>query len=501
MKNLSLQMTAASALKPTANKSESNIDKSASTEPSAFNTMLSNQLQSQTQARQLQDRQSQDRKSADKLTQDRQLQGRQVQDKQIQDKQLQDKQLQDKQLQDKQLQVQQVGDGQESTTQNMAKPGLAASVTSNEQAGKAAAKVDKAQAADANLVANTAALSTASALTLTNTKGEAELAIDAKLKAQLPVNNTAESNAASLVAAFNIAVVNPQMQAQSAEAAGSRQKNMDNILSQALTQHKTAADKDAALAVEDAAGAAHKANWLDGVLPTAMRQAAGDELAQTKLKQAGMQQTLSQSQQNSAQLNAQAQNNSQQNPLQQSAIEQNLAQQAGVFAATMPASLQAVASGPALAATQAGSSNFINASPGKSGWDQAISQKVMWMAGEGSVQSATLTLNPPDLGPLQVVIHVNNDQVEAQFMSDNADVRQALQDGLANLREKMNEAGIQLGQTNVSAGGQAQQEFGQAAQGQRAQRMSGGDRDNTTETITTRPTAVRSANGLVDTFA
>lgn len=492
MKNLSLQMTPATALKPTANKSETNIDKSASTEPGTFRNMLSNQLQNQAQAKQLQDRQSQDRKSVDKLTQDRQLQGRQAQ-------QLQDKQIQDKQVQDKQVQDKQVANAQESAAQKVVKPGLTPAVTISELAGKAGAKVDKTQATDTHkeLAANTAALATA-ALTLSNTKGEAALADDAKLKAQLPLSNTAETNAASMVAAFNVAVVNPQLQAQSAEAAGSRQMQMDKVLNKALTQSKTGVDKDAAQTMQDPA-AMHKANWLDAVLPTAMRQVAGDELAQTKLHQAGMQQTLSQ--QNSAQLTSQAQNSSQPNAVQQSAIEQTQAQPGGAFAATMPPSLQAVAAGPALAAAQAGSSNYINASPGKSGWDQAISQKVMWMAGEGGVQSATLTLNPPDLGPLQVVIHVNNDQVEAQFMSDNADVRQALQDGLANLRDKMNEAGIQLGQTNVSAGGQAQQEFGQAAQGQRAQRMSGSDSVTATETVITRPTAVRSANGLVDTFA
>lgn len=496
MKNLSLQMTPATALKPTANKSEGNIDKSASTEPSAFNTMLSNQLQTQAQTKQLQDRQSQDKKSANKLTQDRQLQGRQQQDRQLQDKHIENKQLQDKQLQD----------NQGFSKQAASKPELAPAVPANkssssqpalsEAGGKVGAKTDKAQPTTTRieLTENKAAAAANTA------KTEPLLTEDGLLKVQLPANNMAENNAASLVAAFNVAVVNPQLQAQSAEAAGTRQKNMDNILNQALTQSKTVAVKDAALAVEDSAGAAtHNANWLDGVLPTAMRQAAGDELTQTKLQQAGMQQALSQ--QNSAQLTSQAQNNSQHIAVQQSAMEQNQAQSAGIFAATMPASLQAVAAGPALATAQAGSSNFINASPGKSGWDQAISQKVMWMAGEGGVQSATLTLNPPDLGPLQVVIHVNNDQVEAQFMSDNADVRQALQDGLANLRDKMNEAGIQLGQTNVSAGGQAQQQFGQAAQGQRAQRMSGGDSVNATETVTTRPTAVRSANGLVDTFA
>ncbi|MGB2831923.1 MAG: flagellar hook-length control protein FliK, partial [Methylotenera sp.] len=64
----------------------------------------------------------------------------------------------------------------------------------------------------------------------------------------------------------------------------------------------------------------------------------------------------------------------------------------------------------------------IEAYPGKTGWDQAISQRVVWMVSAGE-QSATLTLNPPDLGPLQVVVSVHNGQADTRFTSDNAEVR------------------------------------------------------------------------------
>lgn len=151
---------------------------------------------------------------------------------------------------------------------------------------------------------------------------------------------------------------------------------------------------------------------------------------------------------------------------------------------------------------QAGSSNVINVYPGKTGWDQAISQKVVWMLG-ASEQSATLTLNPPDMGPLQVVIHVHNDKADTTFISDNAEVRQALQDGMENLRGKLNESGIQLGQANVSSGSQMQQQFQQASQknGMRSQLDNNSASASQLESTNSATTVVRVANGLVDTFA
>jgi len=155
-----------------------------------------------------------------------------------------------------------------------------------------------------------------------------------------------------------------------------------------------------------------------------------------------------------------------------------------------------VANSPA--AQQAGSANNISAYPGKSGWDQAISQKVVWMVGAGE-QSATLTLNPPDLGPLQVVIHVHNDQADTTFISDNAEVRQALENGFSNLRDKMSESGIQLGQANVSTGSQSQQAFQQATQGRAVAQLN--DNGFIAQPEVSANVLVRTANGLVDTFA
>ncbi|PTR09041.1 flagellar hook-length control protein FliK [Nitrosospira sp. Nsp5] len=98
---------------------------------------------------------------------------------------------------------------------------------------------------------------------------------------------------------------------------------------------------------------------------------------------------------------------------------------------------------------------------GATGWDNALGQKVLWMA-SNQQQVAELTLNPSDLGPLQVVLSVNNDQASATFISQNIDVRQALEAALPRLREMMADSGINLGETTVSADtSQRQGTFGQ----------------------------------------
>lgn len=135
---------------------------------------------------------------------------------------------------------------------------------------------------------------------------------------------------------------------------------------------------------------------------------------------------------------------------------------------------------------------------GSEGWNMAVQQKVVWMVGQEQ-QSASLTLNPPDLGPLQIVINVSNDQANASFFSDNQDVRQALQDGMDNLRQSMKEAGIQLGQTNV--GEQQQQNM---AQHQAGLKPTSNAQNSASQQATIEPPAKglsRISQGLLDTFA
>lgn len=139
---------------------------------------------------------------------------------------------------------------------------------------------------------------------------------------------------------------------------------------------------------------------------------------------------------------------------------------------------------------------------GTPAWDQQLGQKVVWMAAGGD-QSATLTLNPPDLGPVQVVLTVTNDQADAAFMSAQPEVRQALEAAMPRLREMMSEAGIAFGSATVSAGTPEQQNNGErATSGERRGNGQGGGVSG--GEIAIAPAAGgRSRPGLsaVDTFA
>lgn len=147
---------------------------------------------------------------------------------------------------------------------------------------------------------------------------------------------------------------------------------------------------------------------------------------------------------------------------------------------------------------QAGASNMIPVPLGKSGWNEAISQKIVWMIG-ATEQSATLTLNPKDLGPLQVVINVNNEKADATFISENPEVRKALEEGMSTLRNAMGQTGVELGQANVNTSKQ-HQDFQQASKEYVASQGSRSGVEEETEQVNHHPLNIRVSNGLVDTF-
>lgn len=84
------------------------------------------------------------------------------------------------------------------------------------------------------------------------------------------------------------------------------------------------------------------------------------------------------------------------------------------------------------------------------GWDTDFSQKIMWLA-KNDKHSAQLSLNPAQMGPIEISITVDKGSATASFASANADVREAIETALPRLREMFANAGIQLGQTNVGA--------------------------------------------------
>ncbi|WP_317204791.1 flagellar hook-length control protein FliK, partial [Janthinobacterium sp.] len=169
---------------------------------------------------------------------------------------------------------------------------------------------------------------------------------------------------------------------------------------------------------------------------------------------------------------------------------------AALAAPVQQAALQVAAAASALPADK------LNGRVGSPAWDQQLGQKIVWMA-SGGEQSATLTLNPPDLGPLQVVLKVSNDQADVTFTSAQPEVRQALEAALPRLRDMMGEAGIQLANSSVSAG-MSEQNRGAGGEA-RGGRGGGGDRgEHGADVAAVRGGAAPlrgGAQGMVDTFA
>jgi len=107
---------------------------------------------------------------------------------------------------------------------------------------------------------------------------------------------------------------------------------------------------------------------------------------------------------------------------------------------------------------------------GSSEWGKALGQQVVQM-GKAGHQVAELQLNPPGLGPLKVTLSMNDNQIQALFVSAHSSVRAAVEAALPQLRATLADSGISLGNTSVSAGSQQQQTaFAHSQNGQPDQR-------------------------------
>jgi len=135
-------------------------------------------------------------------------------------------------------------------------------------------------------------------------------------------------------------------------------------------------------------------------------------------------------------------------------------------------------------------------------WNNDFAQKIVWLA-SNQKHAAELTLNPPNMGSIEVSLRIDNDQATATFVSTSAEVRETIETALPRLREMFAGVGISLGQANVSA-----ESFRQASgQGAESQGASHGNGDNAILagvprdiTNNARPLTA-SGRGLVDLFA
>lgn len=162
-----------------------------------------------------------------------------------------------------------------------------------------------------------------------------------------------------------------------------------------------------------------------------------------------------------------------------------------------------------LAAQQASVSNLanvnspipasINTPVANHAWADDFSQKIVWVTSQHG-QSAELRLNPPQLGPLEVLIKVSGDQATAIFTSSHAVVRDAIEQAMPKLREMLADNGIMLGNATVSDQSPREQQTRQASQ---QQKREGGQAqmDQDTLGVSTQVRHGHHHQGSVDTFA
>jgi flagellar hook-length control protein FliK len=152
----------------------------------------------------------------------------------------------------------------------------------------------------------------------------------------------------------------------------------------------------------------------------------------------------------------------------------------------------------------ANSLQTISSPLGSKGWSEEFSQKITWM-GTQQNQVAELHLNPPNLGPLDVVLKISDNQATALFTSPHSAVRDAVENALPRLREILADNGITLGNTMVSD----QSPRDRGADGFAGQGSAAMARRETVDEVlkaaelasaTTQAIPIRRHNGMVDTF-
>ncbi len=142
-------------------------------------------------------------------------------------------------------------------------------------------------------------------------------------------------------------------------------------------------------------------------------------------------------------------------------------------------------------------------------WPQDFSRQILHLTQNlaGTGNTVQMHVNPPELGPIHITLHVGDSIAQASFVSPHASVRQALENALPHLEQQLAQAGLSLGQADVGSQQSDQQAY---AQGQAPSARDGGSTfslDGQTVEAASLPAAspaTRAASrpdALVDTFA
>jgi flagellar hook-length control protein FliK len=159
---------------------------------------------------------------------------------------------------------------------------------------------------------------------------------------------------------------------------------------------------------------------------------------------------------------------------------------------------------PAQASTSG--QNVISVPVSQPNWGDALGGKMVLMTNQQH-QSASLQLNPPALGPLEVKLNMSDGQANLTFSTPHLPVKEAIEAAAPRLREMLGDSGINLGSVSVNVGNfsQPQQQpnaqantnsGGQSGQGWSSGTFVHGEANTSTVTVVRQ----LGRDGLVDTF-
>ncbi|NIA01274.1 MAG: hypothetical protein GWP13_00650 [Planctomycetia bacterium] len=140
----------------------------------------------------------------------------------------------------------------------------------------------------------------------------------------------------------------------------------------------------------------------------------------------------------------------------------------------------------------------------QAGWDQALGERIQWLASQ-NIQGARISLNPANLGPMEVRIQIQNDQASIQFTSAHGVVREALEAALPRLRDMFEASGVELVDVDVAGQSFAEQQRGADGEDSRAARAGAGNGhesggDSAPELVAETPLASFLPQGRLDLF-
>jgi flagellar hook-length control protein FliK len=128
---------------------------------------------------------------------------------------------------------------------------------------------------------------------------------------------------------------------------------------------------------------------------------------------------------------------------------------------------------------------------GTQAWTDEVGGHLTWMAANGR-ESASLTVSPDHLGPIEVRISVQDGQASVWFGAQNADTRAAIEQALPRLRDLFSAQGLSLADSGV---------FREAPRQQPQNFSGGGNGSSGNDEVGAVTSVAKRGNGALDLYA